>query len=360
MNELSKQAHLLRLSIRICVSMLLISIPILSIGQYTVASQAHTETCDDFVYFLVGGNASSYVTLSLINGTASGNGLDYGSNSTNNIQVEVNGSWVNYSDYTVIPASGLLNVRTPLVGDQIVESSETFSLKVTPVSALIADFDIYDVNFQTINLTGWTLLSGTALQTNAVYRKTNAITINGQAIDVRAVINARSNVSSFTWDNESSNTARFQPEINSNSNSGSYIDFTFTFYLSGTNTQVALENFYVTGVDVDGSSATASEFIELSGLSSYSIDNNSDLTVTENVRVGFTRFFGIPNSLSGITFENTASFVANYVNPVSSLSMRAGYSANSSSTRLFSIAFGSSIGSFSHPVMRVMMHRLPA
>jgi hypothetical protein len=322
-------------------------------GGLTITSDGGTESCDDFVEFIVSGASNTYLTLQLVNQTATGSGVDFGSSTSTNLQVFNGSTWENYSNYIVIPAAGYILVRTSLVDDATNESTESFQLKATPVSAAIASFPIYDVNFQTINLSGWSLLSGTDEQVNAVYRKTNAITIAGQAIDVRATITGRSNVgssaSNFVFDDDGSNSSRFQPEINSTSASGSYVDFSFKFYLSGTNTQVALENFYVTGVDVDGSSASATEFIELENISSYTVDNGCLLTITPEFRPGFTRFYGIPSSLSSISFENTASFVANYFDPVANLNLRAGYSSNVSSARLFSIAFGSSIGSFSSP-----------
>ncbi|MBM3427917.1 MAG: hypothetical protein FJX95_03955, partial [Bacteroidetes bacterium] len=322
-------------------------------GGLTVSSSGGTEACDDYIEFFISGAADTYLTLELMNGTAIGGGQDYGSTSASNLQVYNGTSWVNYASYVVIPSDGYLTVRTPLIADLISENAETFQLKATPVNSTIASFPIYDVNFQTINLSGWSLISGADEQVNAVYRKTNAITIAGQAIDVRATITARSNVgtsaSNFVFDNDGSNASRFQPEINSTSSSGSYIDFSFKFYLSGTNTQVALENFYITGVDVDGSSASSTEFIELKGLSSYTVDNACQLTITPEFRPGFTRFLGIPSGLANITFENTASFMANYFDAVSILEMRAGFSSNVSSARLFSIAFGSSIGSFTSP-----------
>ncbi|MDP4951217.1 MAG: MopE-related protein, partial [Flavobacteriales bacterium] len=322
-------------------------------GGLTVTTSAATESCDGYIEFIVSGAPNTYLTLDLINGTAIGLGQDFGSSTANNLQINTGSSWADYSNYVVIPSSGYFSVRTPLVADFLSEPTENFQLKVTPVSSVIASFPVYDVNFQTINLSGWTLISGTNEQVNAVYRKTNAITIAGQAIDVRTTITARSNVgtsaNNFVFDNDGTNAARFQPEINSTSAAGSYVDFEFRFYLSGTTTQVALENFYVTGVDVDGASASSTEFIELENISSYTVDNASQLTITPEFRPGFTRFYGIPSGLANITFENTATFIANYFEPISTLNMRAGYSSNVSSARLFSIAFGSSIGSFSTP-----------
>ena len=317
----------------------------------TVTSTGGTESCSSHIEFVISGATNTYLTLALVNGTAIGAGQDFGSNSSSNLQVYNGSAWENYTNYIIIPASGFVLVRTPLVADALNESTENFQLKATPISSAVAGLPVYDVNYQVIDLTTMTLLSGTAEQVNAVYRKTNAITVAGQAIDVRVTITGRSNVgigqNDFVFDDDGSNTSRFQPQINSTSSSGSYVDFSFKFYLSGTTTQVALENFYVTGVDVDGASASATEFIELKNISSYSIDNSSLLTVTPEFRPGFTRFYGIPSSLNGITFENSASFVANYLDPLDVLEMRLGFSGIAGSARLFSLNLGSSVGSFS-------------
>ena len=55
-------------------------------------------------------------------------------------------------------------------------------------------------------------------------------------------------------------------------------DESFTYMISSnerTNNDpnVALTNFYVTGVDIDGSSASSKEYIELSNFSSYTINH---------------------------------------------------------------------------------------
>ena len=322
-------------------------------GVITVTSTGGTESCSSYIEFVISGATNTYLTLALVNGTAIGAGQDFGSNSSSNLQIYNGSAWENYTNYIVIPASGFVLVRTPLVADALNESTENFQLKATPISSAVAGLPVYDVNYQVINLTAMTWLSGTAEQVNAVYLKTNAITVAGQAIDVRVTITGRSNVGTgandFVFDDDGSNASRFQPQINSTSASGSYVDFSFKFYLSGTTTQVALENFYVTGVDVDGTSASATEFIELKNISSYSIDNSSLLTVTSEFRPGFTRFYGIPSTLNGITFENSASFVANYLDPLEGLEMRLGFSGSASSARLFSLNLGSSVGSFSTP-----------
>jgi len=339
----------------VCLSNFFAASNISAQGVITVTSTGGTESCSSYIEFVISGASNTYLTLDLVNGTAIGTGQDFGSNSSTNLQVYNGSAWVDYANYVVIPASGSLLARTPLVSDGIAESTETFQLKATPVSATIASYTIYDANFQTMDISGWSLISGTAEQVNAVYRVTNAITIAGQAIDVRATITDRSNVgasaANFVFDDDGGVASRFEPEINSTSSAGSYVDFSFKFYLSGTTTQVALENFYVTGLDVDGASSSATEFVELKNISSFSIDNTSQLTVTPEFRPGFTRFYGIPSSLPSITFENTASFVANYFEPIEDVEMRLGYSGSSSAARLFALNFGSSLGSFTTPAV---------
>ena len=172
----------------------------------TVTSTGGTESCSSHIEFVISGATNTYLTLALVNGTAIGAGQDFGSNSSSNLQVYNGSAWENYTNYIVIPASGFALVRTPLVADALNESTENFQLKATPISSAVAGVPVYDVNYQVINLNGMTVLSGTAEQVNAVYLKTNAITVAGQAIDVRVTIVARSNVgttgTAFTFDND--------------------------------------------------------------------------------------------------------------------------------------------------------------
>ncbi|MFD2530815.1 MBG domain-containing protein, partial [Polaribacter marinaquae] len=265
-----------------------------------------------------------------------------------------NGSaWVDYitDDQLTIPNGGTVYVRVDITGEQdtIFEGAETFGLEVFEIPNDLVGLMIYDANFQTFNLDSYTV-TGTDGAVGTTYKKVNAITIDGQAIDIVISIDAKSNVSSFTFDNNT-NASRFEPQINSSSSSGSYVDFTFEFFLSGTTTKVGVKNFVVNPVDIDGSSSTVKEFVELFGLSSYQLGQNSGLTVTPNPsgRTGFTRFEGINSSLSGIEFENTASFIAYFTRPVDKFKARMGVTGSSSSARLFSSSIGSALGTFGQP-----------
>ncbi|MFN3588775.1 MAG: beta strand repeat-containing protein, partial [Spirosomataceae bacterium] len=313
-------------------------------GGLTVTNVTVDRTCDSLVLFdISGGAANEDVILQLEDITAI-SGTDY----TATMEVWDGANWVTYSSYTTLDANGEKRVRVPITRSSTTVTPVDFKLLVTPLNTGVAGTEIYDVNYSTINISGLTRISGTSKAVNSVYKKTNAITINGQIIDVEMTIKGISNVttSSFTIDEDASNSARFQPEINSTSSSGSYVDFEFKFYKTGTSTLVSLENFFITAVDVDGGS-TSQEFAELKDFASYAVGTGSGLVVTQNFRDTFTRFRGITSSLDGITFENTASFVTNYSNPVSSINLRLGNTGSSSSTRLFSVAMGPSVGTFS-------------
>ena len=318
-----------------------------------VTGGSFIEGCATHLQYTVSGLPGQNIQLALSSTNATGGGVDYGSN-TNTTLGQANLEWYNgsvwaiYQNSVTLPNSGQILVRTPLINDVVTETNESVVLSVTPIAASLNGMSVYNVNYQTINLSSMTLVSGSANALNAVYKKTNAITISGQAIDAQITIKAQSNLTGFLFDDNSSNPERFQPEIGSTSTSGSFVDFEIKFFQSGTSTPVALENFFVTGVDVDGVSSSAREFAELENFSSYQLGSGSLLTITQNFRPGFTRFLGITESLSGITFENTASYVADYADPIHDFEFRLGYTgtASSNSARLFSLAFGNAIGSF--------------
>jgi gliding motility-associated-like protein len=305
----------------------------------------------DWGVFTVTGPVGDVISLQLLQETGQGK-ANLGNAPT--LQYLMGNNWVAYTtdDQLTIPQNGTIYVRVDITNEQdtIFEGPETFILEAIKIPNDLVGLTIYDANFQTFNLNNYTR-TGTDGAVGTTYKKTNAITINGQAIDVVISIDAKTNVSSFTFDDNDTDASRFQPQINSSSSSGSFVDFTFEFFLSGTTTKVGIKNFVVNPVDVDGSSSTSKEFVELFGLSSYQLGQGSGLTVIQNPqgRNGFTRFEGINSSLNGVTFDNTASFIAYYTIPVDKFKARMGVTGSSSTARLFSMSIGSSIGTFSQP-----------
>jgi len=318
---------------------------------FTVANITVNEG-SDWAVFAITGTAADVFTLILTQETGAGK-ADLGVSPS--IQVWDGASWIAYAvdDQITIPAGGTSYARVDITNEQdgVFEGSETFQLEVVPIPADVVGLTIYDANFQTFTLDTYTR-TGTDGSVNTTYRKTNAITIGGQAIDVLITIKARVNVSSFTFDDNGSNASRFQPQINNSSSTAeSYVDFVFDFFESGTINKVAIKNFVVNPVDVDGISSNVREFIELSNISTYQLGQGTQLTVTTNPpgRQGFTRFLGRSTNLDGITFDNTASFIAFYSNPVASFEARMGVTGSSSSARLFSMSIGSVLGTFDDP-----------
>jgi gliding motility-associated-like protein len=303
-----------------------------------------------YAVFDVIGNPGQLISLSLRDITAKGLSVDYGNTSVNNLETSVDGvTWV---PYTIIPAltpSGTLKVRTPITIKSNPLIDGTFKLIAKPIATDFTNTPIYNVNYNLINLNNLQLESGSIGEVDAIYYNPSVITINGQVVDARLKILAKQNVLYFLVDNNGGNPERLQSEISA-SPSGSYVDYSLKFYASGTNTEVGLVNFFVTGVDVDGLGSDDREFIQLNNMASYELGANTQLTVTNPAsRPGFTQFFGLPYNLNGITFENTAAFVANYSDPVKEVQLRQGYSGTypyNNVGRLFSLAFGAPIGSF--------------
>jgi gliding motility-associated-like protein len=319
-----------------------------------VVGQSATEDAG-YVRFILTGKAAQKVSLELADITAKGLAVDYGAFKTTTVlgtanleaSIDLGKTWTVFNNFVSIPATKLLWVRTPLNDDALIESEEKFKLIVSPVDDALTGMEVYDINYNLVNLNfPATTLSGTAKTVGAVYRQLNAVTIDGQVLDARMEIKGISNVttSSYLVDNNSSNTSRFQSELNASAPAGSYIEYELKFFKSGTNTQVGVKNFFVTSVDVDGR-----EYIELNNFSSYQVGSGSSLTIS-NPRTGFTRYTGSSTSLAGIDFEETASFILNYTNPIASLVFRKGNSVASSNARLFSMAFGNSVGTFSSSI----------
>ncbi|WMW79455.1 Calx-beta domain-containing protein [Undibacterium cyanobacteriorum] len=105
--------------------------PTLSVSSPTVAESA------GFAQFTISLNNASTtattVSLALANGTATGTGTDYGSGTATNLQVSTDGglNWTNATTATIAAGATSVLVRTPIVEDTLIETSETFTLTAT-------------------------------------------------------------------------------------------------------------------------------------------------------------------------------------------------------------------------------------
>ena len=120
------------------------------------------------------------------------------------------------------------------------------------------------------------LISGTDLQVNAVYKFPNVVA------DVDAHVTIMG-MSGGAWLAEIDNTTgagyydAFQPYVGAGANDTSYIDWKFVFKKAGTDIDTILPVLAVTGVDVDGDAVALKEFISAATPGSFALDANTYL-----------------------------------------------------------------------------------
>jgi hypothetical protein len=205
---------------------------------------------------------------------------------------------------------------------------------------------VVDVAFTAMTLSTPTLVSGSGYTLGTVYKYT-AITIrNGISVDAVYTITGVQGISAYTADSNVHSTW-FEP-LQTYSAPG-YIEYTFAFYITGTNTKVFINNFYVTAMDIDGSTA-GREYTDVGGFSSYCVDKTTEITLQQGTS-GRVRFLGKTSDAPG-NFENTACFIAGFTTPVTTMSLRIGYTG-SSGGRQSAITWGAAAGTFSNPVCTV-------
>ncbi|WP_338430540.1 Ig-like domain-containing protein [Synechococcus elongatus IITB3] len=215
-----------------------------------------------------------------------------------------------------------------------------------------AEDTVLNVNFQNFVFnTNFTVLTPPPTGVQEVRLYTNIIpTITTQQINAKVTIRAVNVETSSTIDSNSSNAGRIQPLIDASA-AGGFFEYQFEFQDTLGN-PVSLSQFALTGIDVDGASATQREFYEVSGYSNYQISGSTQLTISESASAGVKtlRVEGRNTSLTGISFDDTASFIANFLTPVSALTIRAGVTWNNASNdvRQFSFALGAPLGTFTN------------
>lgn len=200
-----------------------------------------------------------------------------------------------------------------------------------------------------------TPISGTvALTTGAKYRINNMATVQSRTLyGILTVVDKPSSLVISNIDDSSTNGANFQPLINRNDNGTSlqFVTFKLEFFDNETNFPVYLSNYYLTGIDVDGygTNTTSQEAyrLPLNEYTSYTVNNPTQLTVS--AQGTDIQFRGRNSTLSGIAFDNTASFYALYSNPKTSVTFKMGSGIAGTETRQFSMRMGTAGGAFTNP-----------
>lgn len=203
-----------------------------------------------------------------------------------------------------------------------------------------------NLNFLNANRTLITNAGNGGLSAGSVWRYDNLITTNG--ITIYGLLTVKEINGTGTalamLDDDTPGTGlpgRFQPQITTTAAGGNVL-FELEFHEVITNNRAYISEYYFTAADIDGG-----ELIEIGGYSTYQVDATSGLTVSQ-LPSGRTRFAGITGDLGGITFDNTAAFIAQYKFPYSRVTFALGKN-NAGTARQFSVQFGTAGGTFNNP-----------
>jgi len=181
----------------------------------------------------------------------------------------------------------------------------------------------------------------------SIHKYSNVITKDGITVYAKMTILETHHASIINFDDDNSNTDRFQPRIGTTANNGGYIVYQLEFFDTDTDADVFLLGYYMTGVDIDGN-GNNNEYVEVGGYSSYQVDATSGLIVSTNSSTGRTQFKGISHSLPGVTFDNTAAFIAYFTNPNNRITFALGQT-HKNQVRYYSVQFGAPGGVFTNP-----------
>ncbi|OAS16680.1 Ig-like domain-containing protein [Paenibacillus oryzisoli] len=219
-----------------------------------------------------------------------------------------------------------------------------FSIVLGPFQRANAATYLVDANYADMD---FGVPTGSGLNLNSTYTYTNVFNKNGIQVDAKVKVVEQVNSATFgLFDDPSGVEKRYQPTI-STPNGAGYFNLKFDFIEHQSGDPVLLKNFYVTIVDLDGSSSLQ-EYIEASGFASYTKSSLNELVIGAGSN-GRTKFRGLDKSLNGVAFDNTASVILNYTAPISTLNLVMGNTGTASTARQFSVNFGAAGGIFQTP-----------
>lgn len=183
------------------------------------------------------------------------------------------------------------------------------------------------------------------------HKYSNVITKDGIVVYAIMTILERNNATITLFDDDAitGEETRFQPRIGAGAGGG-YVVYEFQFFNTANDAPVFLYNYNITGIDIDGNGSANREYVEVGGYTSYMVNNPTGLTILTNNTNGRTRFLGITTSLPGVTFDNSAAFIAKYVNPNNKISFALGQTGQNNE-RFYSVQFGVEGGVFTNPVI---------
>ena len=227
--------------------------------------------------------------------------------------------------------------------------------RIIAQTSYIVNLANYDLNFRESNRTliinkGTTTsrIPGTAA--GSVHRYDNLVVIGNIHLSAYLTIEEVSNANITLFDDDSSSPDRFQPRIGSSNALGGYVVYKLNYFDALTKLPVYAYNYYITCIDIDGNGLNNREYDEFGGFSSYTVNNPTGLTITTNNLTGRTKFLGLTKSLPDISFDNTATVIANLTDPTNSVSFCLGQTGNNTE-RFYSVQLGPGGGNFTTPII---------
>ena len=222
-------------------------------------------------------------------------------------------------------------------------SNITFNNRIIDVTGIDTNNDSYTVtstvvldDTPSLTFRNPTLESGTDLQVGSLYRVANIVPgvdalIEVSAFNNGAVLNSMvPTIASGTGDS-------FEPEItaaadanptDANTTTDSSVDFTISFVKGGSSTPVALNNFNLSAVDIDGNGSTttpAREYVELQDFVAYTVQENNELNEFYDPATGIGRFEAIDESVDpSINLASTGYIATAEYGTVTTFTYRAG------------------------------------
>ncbi|NJK63355.1 MAG: DUF4347 domain-containing protein, partial [Synechococcaceae cyanobacterium SM2_3_1] len=235
-----------------------------------------------------------------------------------------------------VAASDDLTGNAVLGGDWILEyHTGEIETKTTPDREILNTWNYslqaqFDNAFNVFDLDNPTDLGG------GVFIYEDAITIGIDTVDVRVTPTIDPGVSINQRDQDT-NPGRFEPQHNNGGGNG--VSYLFEFFAANTTNPVAIQNFAVSGIDIDSSgNGNTTEFHEIGGFDFYEVDITTLLTDSD--AGGAIRFLGLPFDLPGIQLDPRSQYIATYNSPgITGFTLRLG-AVGSNGLRLYSVAIG--------------------
>lgn len=152
----------------------------------------------------------------------------------------------------------------------------------TLFTVLFASMSAFGQSIPELSFRNPVLVSGTAGQTGASYRFSNAAT----GIDAQVTISNKSASNVLVNNIDKTGTGwdkAFQPELGFNgtvaANQNWWVEFSIQFVTAGTTNPVSISSFFATAIDIDGDGQSLREWAEMQKVKTVTLGAGSQLTV---------------------------------------------------------------------------------